>query len=71
MNELQSDGHAAKVSRPLSELNFLVMQAEREKEKRRLVIATLEALLGRSFEKEFRSCRSSGVAECNNAARRH
>jgi hypothetical protein len=59
LDELQSVGHWPKVNRPLAELHFLVMQAEQGKEKRRLVIATLEALVG----KEFRSCRSSGVAE--------
>jgi hypothetical protein len=48
LDQLQSGGHRAKVNRPLAELHFLVMQAEQEKEKRRLVIATLEALLGRS-----------------------
>jgi hypothetical protein len=47
-DELPSGGHCAKVNRPLAELHFLVMQAQQEKEKRRLVIATLEALVGRS-----------------------
>jgi hypothetical protein len=56
MDELQPSGRCAKVNRPLAELNFLVMQAEQEKEKRRLVIATLEALVGEGVQ-EFRSCR--------------
>jgi hypothetical protein len=49
LDELQSGGHGAKVSRPLAELHFLVMQAEQEKERRRLVIATLEALVGSNW----------------------
>jgi hypothetical protein len=48
LNELQSGGRRSKVNRPLTELQLLVMQAQQEKEKRRFVIATLEALLGRS-----------------------
>jgi hypothetical protein len=59
MDELQPSGRCAKVNRPLAELNFLVMQAEQEKEKRRLVIARLEALVGEGVQElqEFRSCR--------------
>jgi hypothetical protein len=62
MDELEPSGRCAKVNRPLAELNFLVMQAEQEKEKRRLVIATLEALVGEGVQElqelqEFRSCR--------------
>jgi hypothetical protein len=46
LDELQSGGRRSKVNRPLTELHLLVMQAQQEKEKRRLVIATLEALVG-------------------------
>jgi hypothetical protein len=46
MDRLQSGGHIAQVNRSLAELHFLVIQAQQEKEKRRLVIATLEALVG-------------------------
>jgi hypothetical protein len=51
LDELQLGGRCAKVNRPLAELNFLVMQAEQEKEKRRLVIATLEALVGSDWDR--------------------
>jgi hypothetical protein len=53
MDRPQSGGHIAQVNRSLAELHFLVMQAQQEKEKRRLVIATLEALVGIGV----RSCR--------------
>lgn len=52
--ERQSSGHHAKVNRPLAELHFLVMQAERKKERRRLVIATLEALVASSLGRSGR-----------------
>lgn len=48
MDKLQSNGSYAKVSRPLAELHYLVIQAEQEKDKRRLVIAMLEALVGQT-----------------------
>jgi hypothetical protein len=56
MNELPIDrkkasGHIAKVNRSLAELHFLVMQAQQEKEERRLVIATLEALVGADMDR--------------------
>jgi hypothetical protein len=69
LDERQSSGPRAKVNRPLAELRFLVMQAEQEKEKRRLVIATLETLVGTNGEgvqdlQEFRSYRArTGASE--------
>ncbi len=68
LDTLQSNGHWAKVNQPLAELHFLVMQGEQEKEKRRLVIATLEALVGSNSDRSVRTKvtaglrRSSGVA---------
>ena len=61
-DELTSGSHRAKVNRPLAELHFLVMQAREEKEKRRLVIAMLEALVGKGVQElqKFRSCRMGG-----------
>jgi hypothetical protein len=41
-----SNSYCSEVDRRLSELHFLVWLAQRKKEKRRLVIATLEALVG-------------------------
>jgi hypothetical protein len=46
LDQLQSGGHRAKVNRPLAELHFLVMQAEQEKEKRRLGSRPSRLLLG-------------------------
>ena len=55
MDELQSASYSAKVNRSLNELNLLVMQAQQEKEKRRLVIATLEALVGADVDRSART----------------
>lgn len=52
LDEPPSSGHCSKVNRPLAELHFLVMQAEQEKERRRLVIATLEALVGSNLNRK-------------------
>jgi hypothetical protein len=55
VDELPSCGHCANVNRLPAELHFLLMQAEQEKEKRRLVIATLEALVGSSLDRSARA----------------
>jgi hypothetical protein len=55
MDELQSGSHCVKVNRSLAELHFLVVQAQQEKEKRRLVIATLEALVGEDWDRSART----------------
>jgi hypothetical protein len=48
-------GDCANVNRLPAELHFLVIQAEQEKEKRRLVIATLEVLVGLSLDRSART----------------
>jgi len=55
VDEPRPGGHCANVNRLLAELHFLVRQAEQEKEKRRLVIATLEALVGSSLDRSART----------------
>jgi hypothetical protein len=56
VDERQPGGHCPNVNQLLAEPHFLVMRAEQEKEKRRLVMATLEVFL------EGVRGRSSGVA---------
>jgi hypothetical protein len=48
MDDQLPNSYCYEVNRRLSELRFLVWLAQRKKEKRRLVIATLEALIGSS-----------------------
>ena len=48
MNDQLPNSYCSQVNRRLSELHFLVRLAQQKKEKRRLVIATLEALVGSS-----------------------
>jgi hypothetical protein len=48
MDDQLPNSHCSEIDRRLSELHFLVWLAQRKKEKRRLVIATLEALVGSS-----------------------
>jgi hypothetical protein len=48
MDDQLPNSYCSEVNRRLSELRFLVWLAQRKKEKRRLVIATLEALVGSS-----------------------
>ena len=48
MNDQLPNSYCSEVNRRLSELRFLVWLAQRKKEKRRLVISTLEALVGSS-----------------------
>jgi hypothetical protein len=52
MDDQLPNSHCSEIDRRLSELHFLVWLAQRKKEKRRLVIATLEALVGREFSGE-------------------
>jgi hypothetical protein len=47
-NDLQPGSSCSEIHPGLSELHFLVWLAQQKKEKRRLVIATLEALVGSS-----------------------
>jgi len=54
-----SGSYCSEVNRRLSELRFLVWLAQRKKEKRRLVIATLEALIGSSSAAKKTGSRSS------------
>jgi hypothetical protein len=55
VDELPLGGDCANVNRLPAELHFLVIQAEQEKEKRRLVIATLEVLVGLSLDRSART----------------
>jgi hypothetical protein len=55
VDELSSGGDCANVNRLPAELHFLVMRTEQEKEKRRLVIATLEVLVGLSLDRSART----------------
>jgi hypothetical protein len=48
MDDQLPNSYCSEIDRRLSELHFLVWLAQRKKEKRRLVIATLEALVGSS-----------------------
>jgi hypothetical protein len=48
MNDQLPNSYCSEVNRRLSELRFLVWLAQQKKEKRRLVISTLEALVGSS-----------------------
>ena len=48
MDDLLPNSYCSEVNRRLSELHFLVWLAQQKKEERRLVIATLEALVGSS-----------------------
>jgi hypothetical protein len=48
MDDQLPNSYCPEVNRRLSELRFLVWLAQRKKEKRRLVIATLEGLVGSS-----------------------
>jgi hypothetical protein len=48
MDDQLPNSHCSEIDRRLSELQFLVWLAQRKKEKRRLMIATLEALVGSS-----------------------
>jgi hypothetical protein len=48
MDDLLPNSYCSGVNRRLSELHFLVWLAQQKKEERRLVIATLEALVGSS-----------------------
>jgi hypothetical protein len=46
MDDQLANSYRSEANRRLSELHFLVWLAQQKKEKRRLVIATLEGLLG-------------------------
>jgi hypothetical protein len=48
MDELRPASHCSELDRRITELHFLVRLAQEKREKRRLVIATLEALVGSS-----------------------
>ena len=48
MDDQLTNSYCSEVNRRLSELHLLVWLAQRKKEKRRLMIATLEALIGSS-----------------------
>jgi hypothetical protein len=48
MDDQLPNSYCSEINRRLGELRFLVWLAQRKKEKRRLVIATLEALIGSS-----------------------
>jgi hypothetical protein len=48
MDDLLPNSYCSEVNRRLSELHFLVWLAQQKKEERRLVIATLQALVGAS-----------------------
>jgi hypothetical protein len=48
MDDQPPNSYCPEVNRRLSELHFLAWLAQQKKEKRRLVIATLEALVGSS-----------------------
>jgi hypothetical protein len=55
MEDLRSCSNCGDANRRRSELHFLVLQAQQKKEKRRLVIATLEALVGSSPDRSTRT----------------
>jgi hypothetical protein len=48
MNDQLPNSYCSEVNQRLNELHFLAWLAQQKKEKRRLVIATLEALVGSS-----------------------
>jgi hypothetical protein len=53
MDDQLPNSYCSEANRRLSELHFLVWVAQQKKEKRRLVIATLESLVGsRSTKKK-------------------
>jgi hypothetical protein len=59
MDDQLPNSYCSEVNRQLSELRFLVWLAQRKKEKRRLVIAMLEALVGSSSAAKKSGSRSS------------
>jgi hypothetical protein len=65
MDDQMPNSYCSEANRRLSELRFLVWLTQRKKEKRRLVIATLEALVGSSSAAK----NSTGMINCKKRPR--